>query len=152
MDRIDLHVECDGVTYCEISTDANAEPSADVKQRVEAARAIQRRRFFGKMPSGTSAFDESREIQLKEFGEVPVDVFCNAKMTQAQVKKFCKLDAASESILSTAFERLNLSARAYSRILKVARTIADLDGAVDILPEHISEAVSYRTLDRKYGM
>ena len=130
MDRIDLHIEADGVTYSDLSTDANAEPSSAVKTRVEAARALQRARF-GKNP-------------------VLCDVFCNAKMTQAQVKKFCKLDAESEKILQTAFEKLQLSARAYSRILKVARTIADLDDSADIKPEHVTEAVGYRNLDRKY--
>ena len=134
MDRIDLHIEADGVTYNDLVADKNAEPSSAVKARVEAAREIQRERFGADNNAG--------------FG----GVFCNAKMTQAMVKKYCGLDAKGEQVLRDAFDKLQLSARAYSRILKVARTIADLDGAPDILPEHITEAVGYRSLDRKYGL
>jgi len=126
MDRIDLHIEADGVTYGDLSSTVNEEPSRDVKTRVEAARALQRTRFGNK------------------------SVHCNAKMTQAMVKKFCVLDAAGEQVLRSAFEKLQLSARAYSRILKVARTIADLDNSTDIKAEHVTEAVGYRSLDRKY--
>jgi len=75
---------------------------------------------------------------------------CNAKMTQNMVKKFCVLDTKGEKVLRDAFEKLQLSARAYSRILKVARTIADLEGSVNIESEHVMEAVGYRSLDRKY--
>lgn len=128
MDRIDLHIEADSVTYSDLSSVTNEEPSSTVKTRVEAARALQRTRF-------TSA-----------------NIHCNAKMTQSMVKKFCVLDTKSEAILRNAFEKLQLSARAYSRILKVARTIADLEGSADILPEHVTEAVGYRSLDRKYSV
>ena len=76
--------------------------------------------------------------------------YCNAKMNVAQTKKFCKLDFAGERLLQNAFEKLKLSARAHDRILKVARTIADLEGAHNIKAEHIAEAISYRTLDRKF--
>lgn len=124
MDRIDLHIEADSVTYSDLASGGNEEPSSDVRTRVEAARTPQRAR----------------------------GIFCNAKMTQAQVKKFCVLDTKGEKILRDAFEKLQLSARAYSRILKVARTIADLDGAAEILPEHVTEAVGYRSLDRKYSV
>jgi magnesium chelatase family protein len=128
MDRIDLHIEVDNVTYDDLHGDAGAEPSRTIKARVEVARGVQRRRF--------------------NQGEV----FCNAKMTQSQVKEFCKIDALAETVLRDAFEKLQLSARAYARILKVARTIADLEGAPDITVEHITEAVAYRGLDRKYSL
>jgi len=124
MDRIDLHIEVDNVTYDDLSSDANAEPSSNVKSRVETARALQRIRGG----------------------------FCNAKMTQADVKKFCAIDANAEKILRNAFEKLQLSARAYTRILKVARTIADLENSATITPDHITEAITYRSLDRKYSL
>ena len=134
MDRIDLHIEADGVTYNDLATDANAEPSAIIRARVEKARDIQRKRFAGAVDNDEPAPDRNSAV------------YCNAKMTQGDVKNFCKLDTNGERILRTAFERLNLSARAYSRILKVARTIADLASAPDIMPEHVTEAVSYRSI------
>ena len=135
MDRIDVHIEADNVKYVDLASETNEEPSAEVKKRVEKARVLQRKRFGDE--------NESKRGNLK--------VYCNAKMSQSQVKKYCKLDDESEKILSGAFERLQLSARAYSRILKVARTIADLDGCEEINPDHIMEAVGYRSIDRKYS-
>lgn len=126
MDRIDIHVEVDNVSYDDLKSTKQEETSAEIKARVDKARKIQLERFKG------------------------CKNFCNAKMSVPQVKQFCKLDETCDSILRTAFERLKLSARAHDRILKVARTIADLEGYEDIQPGHIAEAIGYRSLDRKY--
>lgn len=126
MDRIDLHVEVDNVKYEELTDENESESSMEIKKRVDKARKIQLDRF-----KGTSTI-------------------CNAKMTSEQVKKYCKLDEDCEIILKQAFDKLNLTARAYTRILKLARTIADLEGSEGINFEHISEALQYRTLDNKY--
>lgn len=124
-DRIDIHVEVDGVKYDDLVSDGNEETSAQVKARVEKARAIQRERF--------------REENIT----------VNANMGEKQIKKYCRLSAESEGILRGAFETLHLSARARSRIIKVARTIADLDFSEIIKPAHILEAASYRSADVK---
>lgn len=125
LDRIDLHIHVDEVKYEELSAKGgDAESSADVKARVNAARELQLARYAN---SG---------------------VFCNAKMTSAMIKEYCALDTAGERILSNAFDKFGLSARAYTRVLKVARTIADLDGAINIGQRHVTEAVMYRSLDR----
>ncbi len=126
MDRIDLHVEVDSITYSELSEDIQEESSASIKERVDRARQIQLDRFKG------------------------TKIYNNAKMTNAMVKKYCKLDNRSIDLLGQAFSDLNLSARAYNRILKVSRTIADLEGSKEILPSHIMEAIGYRSLDNKY--
>ena len=126
MDRIDLHVEVDSVKYEEITSDELSESSAEIKKRVDEARKRQLERF---KPSGTT---------------------CNANMTNAELKKFCKIDKDSEKIIEMAFMKLNLSARSYTRILKLSRTIADLDGQESIQKEHIIEALQYRALDSKY--
>ena len=126
MDRIDIHIEVESVTYDQLKSEVMEESSAEIKKRVDRARAIQLERFAG------------------------AKNYCNAKMNVAQTKKYCKHDSAGENLLRTAFERLKLSARAHDRILKVARTIADLDGQENIQSQHIAEAISYRTLDRKY--
>lgn len=124
LDRIDLQVEVDGVKYDELASEADGEKSSQVKARVERARAIQRERFSG------------------EEG-----VTVNADMGERQIKEYCRLTPDCENILRAAFERLNLSARARSRIIKVARTIADLDASEAIKPKHILEATSYRNFD-----
>lgn len=124
LDRIDLQVEVDAVKYDELSSGKEGEPSAEVKRRVELARAIQRERFRG------------------EEG-----ITVNADMGEKQIQSYCALTPDCEKILRTAFERLHLSARARSRIIKVARTIADLDASKDICPKHILEATSYRNFD-----
>ncbi|MCM1438702.1 MAG: YifB family Mg chelatase-like AAA ATPase [Roseburia sp.] len=124
LDRIDLQVEVDGIKYEELAGGEDGEKSADVKVRVERARAIQRERFRGE--EGVSV---------------------NADMGEMQIKKYCRLSPECEKILRAAFERLNLSARARSRIIKVARTIADLDSSAEINPKHILEATSYRNFD-----
>lgn len=126
LDRIDIHVEVDNVTYDELQTDTLAEDSATVRARVNNARAIQLDR-------------------LNARGK-----HTNSQMSAPDIKKFCKLDGATADLLKDSFEKLNLSARAYNRILKVARTIADLDGSADIQAKHVAEALQYRMLDRKY--
>ncbi|MDE6105248.1 MAG: YifB family Mg chelatase-like AAA ATPase [Clostridia bacterium] len=123
LDRIDLQVEVDGVKYDDLVSTEREEPSAAVKERVERARAIQRERFQGE------------------------DMKVNANMGEKQIKKYCILSPECEEILRNAFQTLHLSARARSRIIKVARTIADLAFSEDILPEHILEAASYRSYE-----
>lgn len=124
LDRIDIHIEVGGVTYDELSSSADAEDSATVKLRV----------------------DNARKRQYDRFGES--GVHCNAQMSGADVRRYCPIDEESERLLGNAFSRLGLSARAYTRILKVARTIADIEGSERVLKKHVAEAVQYRSLDR----
>ena len=125
MDRIDLHVEVTPVSREEMSVETPAESSAEVRKRVIAAR----------------------KIQAERFKDTPVHT--NTMMTSAMLRRFCQLSAEARTLLDRAMERLQLSARAYDRIIKVARTIADLEGVEDIQPLHISEAIGYRSLDRE---
>lgn len=125
LDRIDIHVEVTPVTFDEIASEQHAEKSGNIRNRVIAARTRQTHRFK----------------------DTP-NMYCNAQMGSKQLRKVCKIDTASQQMLKTAMERLNLSARAYDRILKVARTIADLDDSPDIAVQHLSEAIQYRNLDR----
>ena len=125
MDRIDIHVEVVPVTISDMSAKRCEERSEDVRRRVVAAREIQQRRFAG------------------------LDIHCNAMMNSAMLREFAPLSKECSLLLERAMQRLNLSARAYDRILKVARTIADLDNKTDIEPSHISEAIGYRSLDRE---
>lgn len=125
MDRIDLHVEITPVSREEMSSDRPAESSREIRRRVEAAREVQARRFAG------------------------TGIHTNTMMSTAMLRRFCPLTAEARGLLDRAMDRLKLSARAYDRIIKVARTIADLDGAADISPAHIAEAIAYRSLDRE---
>ena len=129
LDRIDIHVEVPAVQYKEISSNEPGEASQAIRGRIENARNIQHERFRGK--SKTS---------------------CNARMTTKHIKTFCQLDEAGQELIKMAMTELNFSARAYDRILKVARTIADLDAQENIQSQHISEAIQYRTLDRNLWM
>lgn len=123
LDRIDLIVEVPALDYEELSRRSSAERSADIKKRVNAAREIQRRRFGG---DGT---------------------MCNAHIGSREMSEICALDAEGEALMHVAFDSMRLSARSYDRILRVARTIADLDGQKNISAEHIAEAIQYRTYD-----
>ncbi|MEO1022759.1 MAG: YifB family Mg chelatase-like AAA ATPase [Bacteroidota bacterium] len=129
LDRIDLHVEVNKVSYEELSGKAKGESSMSIRERVIAAREVQIQRFFG----------------LK-------GVYCNAQMNTRMVRKVCPLDTESSAILKEAITTLGLSARAYDRILKVGRTIADLDKCEYIQSAHIAEAIQYRSLDREGWM
>ncbi|WP_274474644.1 YifB family Mg chelatase-like AAA ATPase [Mangrovimonas aestuarii] len=126
LDRIDIHIEVTPVPFEKLSDDRRGEPSNEIRKRVTEARKRQTRRF-----------------------EVFETVHYNAQMSTKQIREYCKLDEASKELLKTAMERLNLSARAYDRILKVARTIADLEATEQINGAHISEAIQYRSLDRE---
>jgi magnesium chelatase family protein len=127
MDRIDIHIEVPSVPYKEISSESVGEDSSAVRDRVIKTRGVQVERFLkGKVRT-------------------------NAQMRTRQIKKYCRVKPEAQSLLETAMKRLGLSARAYSRILKLSRTIADLEGSGDILTHHVSEAIQYRTLDRRGG-
>lgn len=127
LDRIDLHVEVTPVSYDELAGDARpSETSADIRKRVEQAR----------------------HIQAKRFKDMP-EIYCNAQMPSRMVQDVCQINQAGTTLLKTAMQRLQLSARAYDRILKVARTAADLAASPDIKVEHLAEAIQYRSLDRE---
>ena len=125
LDRIDIHIEVTPVPFEKLSEERKSETSIEIRQRVIKARDIQ-----------TERFKDSEAVHY------------NAQMNTKQIRKYCQLDEASKALLKTAMERLNLSARAYDRILKVSRTIADLEGSAEIQGAHISEAIQYRSLDR----
>ena len=124
MDRIDRHVEVPAVPYRDLAGGAGAETSSVVALRVAAARRIRQKRF-----------SRSR-------------ISCNARMGSRHIRAHCKVDDRSAALLESAIDRLGLSARAYGRVLKISRTIADLAGAADIGTDHVAEAIGYRSLDR----
>jgi len=126
LDRIDIHIEVTPVPFDKLSEDRKGESSVAIRKRVTKAREVQTQRFT--------------ELE---------NVHYNAQMNTKQIREYCKLDAASKELLKNAMERLNLSARAYDRILKVARTIADLESTKEINGTHIAEAIQYRSLDRE---
>ena len=126
LDRIDLHIEVQPVPFEKLSDDRKGEASKVIRQRVTTAREIQTKRFT-----------DSEKVHY------------NAQMNTKQISNYCQLNEASKTLLKTAMDRLNLSARAYDRILKVSRTISDLEGAESISPDHIGEAIQYRSLDRE---
>lgn len=126
LDRIDLHVEVEAVNFDQLSSKRKEETSAEIRARVEKARAIQRKRFEG------------------------TGITCNAKMSPKMTKDYCLLTKEANDLLKAAFEKLDLSARAYDKILRISRTIADLEGSKNVEVNHVAEAVQYRSLDRKY--
>jgi magnesium chelatase family protein len=126
LDRIDIHLEVPAVAYGDLVAESGDESSAAIRARVDRARAVQRARFQGQR-----------------------GVHANAHMTARDLRRHCRLSAPVESVLRQAVTRLGLSARAYHRVLKIARTIADLAGAVELTTAHVSEAIQYRSLDRK---
>jgi magnesium chelatase family protein len=126
LDRIDIHLEVPAVAYGDLVAAQSSDSSGTIRERVERARAVQRARF--KDQPGIHA---------------------NAHMSVRDLRRYCRLSEPVESILRQAVGRLGLSARAYHRVLKIARTIADLAGAAEIGPAHLSEAIQYRSLDRK---
>jgi len=127
LDRIDLHVEVPAVKYKELGTGSSGEPSEVIRERVKAARQRQAGR-------------------LSRMG-----LFANAQMQNQHLRRFCRLDDTGQKLLETAMQKLGLSARAYTRIIKLSRTIADLEGADSIQSHHLSEAIGYRSLDRVRG-
>jgi magnesium chelatase family protein len=127
LDRIDIHVEVPAVKYNELASKREGETSAQIRRRVIAAR----------------------EVQSKRFKDMP-GMYSNADMQSNDIKQFCQIDTTGAELLKMAMDKLGLSARAYDRILKVSRTIADLAGSESIRPEHLSEAIQYRSLDRNF--
>ena len=128
LDRIDIQIELPSLSYEEINTKGEIpESSADVRRRVVAAREFLKRR----MPEGSK-------------------IYCNAQLDAADIRKYCVTDAAADALLKSAYEKLGMSVRGHDRIMRVARTIADLDGAEIIGAKHIAEAIQYRSLDKKY--
>ncbi len=129
LDRIDIHIEVPAVKVAELSQKKPGEPSASIRERVIVAR----------------------ETQLKRFMKQK-NIFSNSGMQSKEIREFCKIDSAGEELLKMAMTKLGLSARAYDRILKFSRTIADLAGSEAIRTEHLSEAIQYRNLDRNLWM
>ena len=135
LDRIDIHIEVPAIKYKELVSKDNPESSALIKERVKKARDIQLKRFSAKGGSACGGKDDG--------------IFANSHMAHKQIKKYCGLTEEGQALLKAAIEELGFSARAYDKILKVARTIADLDKSEDIQAEHVSEAIQYRSLDRQ---
>jgi len=126
LDRIDLHVEVTPVPFSELSSLKQQESSAHIRDRVILAR----------------------EIQSERYKDNP-GIYCNAQISSKMLKEICVINSTGANLLKAAMEKLNLSARAYDRILKVSRTIADLSQSAEIKPEHLAEAIQYRSLDRE---
>lgn len=127
LDRIDIQVEVSSVKYDSLNSEEKEESSVEIQKRVNKARKIQLKRYEG------------------------LGIYSNSELTPSLTQKFCMIDNSGKIILKRAFEKLGLSARAYERILKVARTIADLDESEKILDKHLLEAIQYRSLDKKFN-
>jgi magnesium chelatase family protein len=126
LDRIDIHIEVPPLSYRELFHKQSSETSSSVQKRVNKAHQFQQGRFARSK------------------------IHCNAQMSTRQIRRYCAVEPGSHRLLEQAIDKLGLSARAYTRILKVARTIADLEGSEQICPDHISEAIQYRSFDRQY--
>jgi magnesium chelatase family protein len=126
LDRIDIHIEVPRLKQDELMSHTSGEPSSLIRERVMEARLMQQRRFEG------------------------TGIYCNAHMMAKQIKQYCQISDEVKALLRSAIQQLNLSARAYDRILKLSRTIADLAGSTDIQVPHVAEAIQYRSLDRKF--
>ncbi|MEW6214659.1 MAG: YifB family Mg chelatase-like AAA ATPase, partial [Nitrospirota bacterium] len=135
LDRIDIHIDVPAVPYKELSTEHPGERSEDIRKRIIAARGIQLERF-------------KNDKRIHPAPSQKCGVYSNGQMKTRHVKKYCNLKPEAQSLLETAMQKLGLSARAYTRILKLSRTIADLEASEDIQSQHVSEAIQYRTLDR----
>ncbi len=146
LDRIDIHIEVPSVRYQELASTGTGEPSAAIRARVLAARAAQQERFQPSLKSYGSAGKGPALSLSKGLRKVR----CNAAMRTKELHKHCALKPDAQAQLKMAITELNFSARAYDRILKVARTIADLAASVDIQTEHVCEAIQYRNLDRQF--
>lgn len=127
MDRFDLHIEVAPVEYSSISSVQKEEPSSAIRERVQRAREIQNKRYKG------------------------TEITCNARLTSNLLHEVCPMTSSADDLLREVFDKLGLSARAYDKILKVARTVADMDGSEVIDRNHVARAVKYRSLDRKYN-
>ncbi|MBP7156908.1 MAG: hypothetical protein KBA60_12915, partial [Flavobacteriales bacterium] len=125
LDRIDIHIEVTPVPFSELSAERTSERSAVVRERVILARKVQQARYAGK------------------------SIHSNAQMGSKELREICRIDKVGQGLLEKAMDRLGLSARAYDRILKVSRTIADMSASPDIRTEHLAEAIQYRSLDRE---
>jgi magnesium chelatase family protein len=125
LDRIDIHIDVPAVRYRELASEMPGESSREIRRRVSAARERQVARFKAER------------------------IYCNADMSHKQIRSYCRLDEGGKQLLKSAITELGLSARAYDRVLKVSRTIADLEAEVAILERHVSEAIQYRVLDRQ---
>ena len=132
LDRIDIQIEVPSLSYSELSQKKASEPSSEIRKRVSKARAIARERY---------------KDELTDNG---IRINCNAQLEAKHLRKYCELDDQCRSIMERAFKNLGLSARGHDRILRLARTIADLDGSEKIKVPHIAEAIQLRSLDKKY--
>jgi Predicted ATPase with chaperone activity len=126
VDRLDIHIEVSSVKYNELDTGSRGEPSSEIRKRVNKARKMQLERYYG------------------------LGIYSNSQLRPSMIEKYCSLNEQCRALLKNAFDRLGLSARAYTRILKVARTIADMDEAESIGVSHLAEAIQYRSLDRNF--
>ena len=126
LDRIDIHIEVASVKYKDLESSREEENSSTIRERVNRARKVQLERYKG------------------------LNIYSNSQLQASQISQYCKLDDKGRALLKNAFERLGLSARAHSRILKVARTIADMEESEDIKQQHLAEAIQYRSLDRRF--
>jgi len=156
LDRIDIQIEVSSLSCSEISSETPTETSAEIRERVNRARkfALERIKSYMKNESEVLALPDGSTDngEMRQYLKKTRQIFSNAEMTPREIRKFCVLDDEAKDVIKDAFERLSLSARGYDRILKVARTIADLDESELIRSEHIFEAIQLRSLDRKYRL